>query len=177
MAKVAPNLFTGEAIDWWMGRQAIHQDEDMPWTEFRKLFLEKYVPLTYRNQMKMEFLRLEQGTDSVSVYVQKFDTYARYAPEYVSNEADRIWKFCEGLKTRLHPYVVSAGGRTYAEVVEKALVQERIEQAAIREASRGTGRQGSGQYRPFRKPGENTRGTTSVSRFGPSPYGQKKRKI
>ena len=154
-----------------MGRQAIHQDEDMPWTEFRKLFLEKYVPLTYRNQMKMEFLRLEQGTDSVSVYVQKFDTYARYAPKYVSNEADRIWKFCEGLKTRLRPYVVSAGGKTYAEVVEKALVQERIEQAAIREAPRGLGRQGSVQYRPFRKPGDNTRATTSVSHFGPSHSG------
>ena len=49
MAKVAPNLFTGEAIEWWMGRQAIHQDEDMPWAEFRRVFLEKYVSLTYRN--------------------------------------------------------------------------------------------------------------------------------
>ena len=111
MARVAPNLFTGEAIDWWMGHQAIHQDVDLPWAEFRKVFLEKYVPLTYRNQMKMEFLRLEQGSDSVSAYVQKFDTYARYAPEYVSNEADRIWKFCEGLKVRIRPYVVSAGGK------------------------------------------------------------------
>ena len=160
-----------------MGRQAIHQDEDMPWTEFRKLFLEKYVPLTYRNQMKMEFFRLEQGADSVSVYVQKFDTNARYAPEYVSNEADRIWKFCEGLKTRLRPYVVSAGGRTYAEVVEQALVQERIEQAAIREASRGTGRQGSGQYISFRKPGDNARGMGPANHFGLISSGQKKQKF
>ena len=113
-----------------MGRQAIHQDGDLPWAEFRKVFLEKYVPLTYRNQMKMEFLRLEQGSDSVSAYVQKFDTYARYAPEYVSNEADRIWKFCEGLKVRIRPYVISAGGKTYAKAVEQALAQERIEQAS-----------------------------------------------
>ena len=70
MAKVAPNLFTGEAIDWWIGRQAIHQEEDMPWADFRRVFLEKYVSLTYRNRMKMEFLKLEQGTDSVSIYVQ-----------------------------------------------------------------------------------------------------------
>ena len=67
-------------------------------------------------------LILEQGTDSVSVYAQKFDTYARYAPEYVSNEADRIWKFCEGLKVRIRPYMVSTRGRTYAKVVEQALV-------------------------------------------------------
>ena len=49
----------------------------MPWTEFRKVFLEKYVSLTYHNHMKMEFLKLEQGTDSVSIYVKKFDTYSR----------------------------------------------------------------------------------------------------
>ena len=32
MAKVAPNLFTGDAIEWWRGRQAIHTDEEMTWT-------------------------------------------------------------------------------------------------------------------------------------------------
>ena len=29
MAQVAPNLFTGEAIDWWMGRQSIYPDESL----------------------------------------------------------------------------------------------------------------------------------------------------
>ena len=90
MANVAPNLFTGEAIDWWMGRQSLYPNEILNWTEFRRIFLEKHVSVTYRNHMKMEFLRLEQGTDSVSVYVQKFDTHARYAPEYVSTETDKI---------------------------------------------------------------------------------------
>ena len=90
MAQVAPNLFTGEAIDWWMGRQSTHPNEELSWAEFRLIFLEKYVSMTYRNKMKMEFLKLEQGTDSVSVYVQKFDTHSRYAPEYVSNEANRV---------------------------------------------------------------------------------------
>ena len=59
MVKVALNLFSAKAIDWWMGRQAVHQDENITWAEFRKVFLEKYVSVTYRNQMKMEFLKLE----------------------------------------------------------------------------------------------------------------------
>ena len=62
-------------------------------------------------------------------------------------------------------------------MVEHALAQEWIEQATIREAPRGIGRQGSGQYRSFRKPGDNTRGMGSVSHFEPSSSRQNKRKF
>ena len=82
--------------------------------------------------MKVEFLKLVQGTDSVSEYAQKFNVYFRYAPEYVSIEVDRIWKFREGLKMRIRTLVVSPGGRTYQEVVEQALEQERLEIESIR---------------------------------------------
>ncbi|MBM1124171.1 retrotransposon gag domain-containing protein, partial [Klebsiella pneumoniae] len=83
MAKVAPNLFSSSAVQWWKGRIAVYGDVELSWVDFRKIFLEKYVSLTYINKMKSDFLKLVQGTDSVSVYVQKFEEYSRYAPEYV----------------------------------------------------------------------------------------------
>ena len=132
MAKVALNLFSGSAVQWWKGRRAVYGNAELTWTEFRKIFLEKYVSLTYINQMKSEFLKLVQGTDTVSVYAQKFDEYSRYAPEYVSTEADRIWKFREGLKMRIRTYIAAAAAKTYQEVVEQALEQERLESESIR---------------------------------------------
>ncbi|WP_227642599.1 retrotransposon gag family protein, partial [Klebsiella pneumoniae] len=152
----------------------------MNWTEFRLIFLEKYVSMTYRNQMKMEFLKLEQGTDSVSVYVQKFDTHSRYAPEYVSNETDRVWKFSEGLKKHFRPYIVTSGVKTYAEVVEQALALERLEQGSGQagEAPRDQNRQGSGQGSgQFRKSGGSNQNRDPTSQNRPQFSGNNKRKF
>ena len=120
-AKVAQNLFSGSAVQWWKGRRAVYGNVELTWMEFRKIFLEKYVSLTYINKMKTEFLKLVQGTDTVSVYTQKFDEYSRYVPEYVATEADRIWKFREGLNMRIRTFIASAAAKTYQEVVEQAL--------------------------------------------------------
>ena len=73
---------------------------------------------------------------------------------------------------------MSAGGKTYAEVVEQALAQERIEQASIqnREVQKGNStRSGSGQNRFFRKPGTSASGMGQTSRFGPTSSGQKRK--
>ena len=103
MAKVAPNLFVGQAVAWWKGRRAVYRNAELSWEDFKRIFLEKYVLMTYRNQKKMEFLQLVQGTDTVFAYAQKFEECSRYAQEYVTNEADRVWKFREGLKNE-NPY-------------------------------------------------------------------------
>ena len=121
MAKVAPNLFGGSAVSWWKGRKAVYGNIELNWEDFRRIFFEKYVPTTYRNQKKMEFLQLVQGTDTVSVYAQKFEECSRYAPEYVTHETDRVWKFREGLKMRIRTLIASAPVRTFSDVVELAL--------------------------------------------------------
>ena len=106
--------------------------------------------MTYRNQKKMELLQLVQGTDTVSAYAQKFEEYSRYAPEYVTNKADRVWKFREGLKMRICTLIASTPARTFSEIVELALEQERLELESIRfrEAQRERNRQGSSRRRP-----------------------------
>ena len=72
-AKIAPNFFGGQAIKWWKGRRAVYNEDELTWVEFRKIFLDKYVSVIYRNKMKVEFMKLVQGTNSMFVYVQKFE--------------------------------------------------------------------------------------------------------
>ncbi|MBM1124191.1 retrotransposon gag domain-containing protein, partial [Klebsiella pneumoniae] len=168
----------GDAIDWWMGRQSIRPNEELSWSEFKQIFLEKYVSLTYRNKMKIEFLKLEQGTDSVSVYVQKFDTYSRYAPGYVANESERVWKFGEGLKKSFQSFIVTSGAKTYAEVVEQALALERVEQGSSQAGQvPRDNRQGSGQGNQFRKSGGNSQNRGQSSQYRPNSSGKNKRKF
>ena len=98
----------------------------------------------------MEFMQLVQGIDTVSAYAHKFEECSRYAPEYVMNEADRVWKFREGLKMRIRTLIDSATVRTFSEIVELALKQERLELESVRlrETQREGNRQWSSQKRP-----------------------------
>ena len=152
---------------WWKGRRAVYRDAELSWEDFKRIFLEKYVPMTYRNQKKMEFLQLVQGSDTVSAYAQKFEECSRYAPQYVMNEADRVWKFREGLKMRIRTLIASAPIQTFSEIVELALEQERLELESIRsrESQREGSRPGFTQRRPF---GSGFRGSQRTGQSRPS---------
>ena len=134
-------------MSWWKGQRSIYRDVELNREDFKRIVVEKYVPMTYRNQKKMEFLQLVQGTDIVSAHAQKSEQCSRYAPEYVTNEADRVWKFREGLKMRIRTLIASAPAQTFSEIVELALEQERLELESIRsrESQREGSRQGSTQ--------------------------------
>ena len=179
MAKVAPNLFGGSAVSWWKGRKAVYRNIELNWEDFRRIFFEKYVPTTYRNQKKMEFLQLVQGTDTVSVYAQKFEECSRYAPEYVTHETDRVWKFREGLKMRIRTLIASAPVRTFSDVVELALEQERLELESMRfkESQRGGYRQRFAQRRPFGSGFEGSQRTEQSRPSGSINSGNRKRKF
>ena len=179
MAKVAPNLFVGQAVAWWKGHRVVYRNAELNWEDFKKIFLGKYVPMTYRNQKKMEFLQLIQGTDTVSVYAQKFEEYSRYAPEYVINEGDRVWKFREGLKMKIRTPIASATARTFSEIVELALEQERLELESLRfRETQGEGsKPGFSQRRPF---GSRFGGSQRIGQSRPSGSinsGNRKRKF
>ena len=71
----------------------------MTWESFSSLFMEKYIPRTLRDRKRDEFLSLEQGRMSVSVYEAKFHALSRCHPAlFHSTRADS--PFCEGIEVR-----------------------------------------------------------------------------
>lgn len=57
--KVAAFLLTVEAKQWWQSVQRSRDVTLMDWTEFQRVFLEKYFPAATRSQPEREFLDLK----------------------------------------------------------------------------------------------------------------------
>ena len=77
-----------------------------------------------------EFVSFIQGRLAVTEYAQIFDRLARYAPELVSTDRARRNKFIRGLNNMVARDVsitMSLTETTYAQVVERALLEERAE--------------------------------------------------
>ena len=120
-------LLQDEAAAWWeleLGKQGPN-DTPFTWTDFRKVFYERYFPQSVRVQKFREFDRLEQGTLTVSQYASKFEELSRYAPSLLADEGIRARKFENGLRSRIQHQVIAFELPTYKEVVNKALIIER----------------------------------------------------
>ena len=71
------------------------------WKEFKKAFLDYYLPLEIRDARADQFLNLHQGNISVREYSLKFNSLARYAPNVVTSMDDRVHRFVDRLDSYL----------------------------------------------------------------------------
>ena len=75
-------------------------------------------------QMKAaEFMKLTQGTKTLTKYMHAFNNLSRYAPEFVDTEAKKIESFKRGLGTKLMKTMANSRCDTYNEFVSDALTQ------------------------------------------------------
>ena len=72
------------------------------WKEFKKAFLDHYLPLEIRETHANQFLNLHQRCMSLREYSIKFSTLGRYAPYVVATMEDRVHQYVD----RLDPYLV-----------------------------------------------------------------------
>ena len=73
----------------------------MTWASFSSFFMEKYIPRTFRDRKRDEFLSLEQGRMSVNTYEAKFRALSRYATQLCFRTQERIRRFVKGLGSEL----------------------------------------------------------------------------
>ena len=71
-----------------------------------------------------EFMRLTQGTKSLTEYLHAFNNLSRYAPEFVNTDAKKIASFKRGLGSKLMKTLANNKCETYNEFVSDALTQE-----------------------------------------------------
>ena len=71
-----------------------------------------------------EFMRLTQGTKTLTEYMHAFNNLSRYAPEFVNMEEKKIESFKRGLGTKLMKTMANSRCATYNEFVSDALTQE-----------------------------------------------------
>ena len=68
-----------------------------------------------------EFMRLTQGTKTLTEYMHAFNNLSRYAPEFVNIEQKKIESFKRGLGMKLMKTMANLRCTTYNEFVSDAL--------------------------------------------------------
>jgi len=71
-----------------------------------------------------KFMKLTQGTKTLSEYMHAFNNLSRYVPKFVNTEEKKIESFKRGLGTKLMKTMANSRCATYNEFVSDALTQE-----------------------------------------------------
>ena len=69
----------------------------------------------------VEFMRLTQGTKTLTEYMHVINNLSRYAPGFVDTEENKIESFKRGLSTKLMKTMANSRCTTYNEFISDAL--------------------------------------------------------
>ena len=72
----------------------------------------------------VEFMRLTQGTKTLTEYMHAFNNLSRYALGFVDIEEKKIESFKRGLSTKLMKTMANSRCTTYNEFISDALTQK-----------------------------------------------------
>ena len=167
----ASYLLLGDAEYWWRGaRQMLEANqEDVSWNTFKRVFLEKYFPVSAQEAKETQFLTLKQGVMSVAEYASKLESLAKHF-RFFRNQVDEAYmcaRFLSGLRYEVERGVRSLGIRRFQELVARSVEVEEMEN------TRGTLR-GSGG--PVRTNCDGHKYTGKRKDFRKKPYPQSQRK-
>ncbi|GAU29936.1 hypothetical protein TSUD_360510 [Trifolium subterraneum] len=101
----ATRFLRGAACNWWEGVRAYMtaSQMEMTWANFIRLFIDHYIPESYRMSMELELIELKQGGKSVAEYTAKFNELVRYVVDSddAPTEAWKIKKYRFGLQSMI----------------------------------------------------------------------------
>ncbi|VFQ85917.1 unnamed protein product [Cuscuta campestris] len=102
-ADFAVMLLQGNAYEWWKRttRNANHPAK-VTWAYFEQVFREEYIPESFVEEKREEFLHLEMGTMSLPEYRQLFDHLAEFGQDLVNTTKRRCDKFVKGMRPNCH---------------------------------------------------------------------------
>ena len=124
-AEYTSHQLQGPTCIWWSHhRSTLSEDAKITWNQFKAAFRGHYIPLGLMTMKHTEFMRLMQGTKSVTEYLHAFNNLSRYATEFVDTDAKKITSFKRGLSLKLMKTLANSKCATFNEFVSDALTQE-----------------------------------------------------
>lgn len=138
----ATYLLLGEADYWWRGARMMMGANQVvvTWISFRTAFLEKYFPVSAREEKEAQFLKLYQGSMTVAEYAAKLESLAKHF-RFFANHVDEAYlctRFINGLRYEIEESVRPLGIRQFQPLVEKCREIEIMKnKRANRENTRG----------------------------------------
>jgi hypothetical protein len=94
------------------------------WDEFKLTFREHYIPEGVLHMKQEEFMKLEQGGDTVMQYLNKFNHLSQYTIDQVNTDKKKRNCFMRGLNDRLQRKMATCLDLSYSRAVNTALAVE-----------------------------------------------------
>ena len=104
------------ARTWWLAEEA-RLEKPITWDQFSKSFYERFFSETAQKEMEEQFIRLQQKDQTVDEYAAKFLRLSRFAPYIMANEENRASRFKQGLKIKIHMFLIPQQLKTYSQVL------------------------------------------------------------
>jgi hypothetical protein len=129
-SEVQKPLFTaqqlrGPASTWWGNFVAVQPaGHQITWDEFKMAFREHYIPEGVLHMKQEEFMKLKQGGDTVTQYLNKFNHLSQYAINQVNTDLKKRNCFMRGLNDRMQRKMATCIDLTYGRAVITALAVE-----------------------------------------------------
>jgi hypothetical protein len=121
----AAQQLRGPASTWWGYFVAVQPARHhVTWDEFKLAFCEHCVPEGVLHMKQEEFIRLNQGGDTVMQYLNKFNHLSQYAIDQVNTDMKKKNGFMRGLNDRLQQKMATFLDLTYSRAVSTALAVE-----------------------------------------------------
>ena len=120
-------MLEGEGVNrWWDYEQRmLHEAEGkVTWEAFSKAFYERYFPDSIRDQLESKFLKLIQGSKTVTEYEMKFSELVHYAPHIAEDESNKCRRFFEGLRKDIRSQIIPSMLRDFNVLIEQAKLVE-----------------------------------------------------
>jgi hypothetical protein len=121
----AAQQLRGPASTWWGNFVAVQPaDHQITWEESKLAFRKHYIPEGVLHMKQEEFMKLKQGGDTVTQYLNKFNHLSQYAIDQVNTDIKKKNCFMRGLNDRMQRKMATCIDLTYGRAVSTALAVE-----------------------------------------------------
>jgi hypothetical protein len=115
----------GPASTWWGNFVDVQPvGHQITWDEFKLVFREHYIPEGVLHMKQEEFMKLKQGGDTVTQYLNKFNHLSQYAIDQVNTDIKKKNCFMRGLNDQMQRKMATCIDLTYGRAVSTALTVE-----------------------------------------------------
>jgi hypothetical protein len=115
----------GPASTLWGNYVAVQPaGHQITWDEFKLAFREHYIPEGVLHMKQEEFMKLKQGGDTVTQYLNKFNHLSQYAIDQVNTDPKKRNCFMRGLNDRMQQKVATCIDLSYGRAISTTLAVE-----------------------------------------------------
>ena len=100
----------------WLLAEETRLEKPITWDQFSKSFYERFFSKMAQKEMEEQFIRLQQKDQTVDEYAAEFIRLSRFVPYIMANEENRASRFKQGLKIKIHMFLIPQQLKTYSQV-------------------------------------------------------------